>query len=175
MHFFIIPIHLCVKTLTLRFLANLLENIVWWNKCNFWICFSYNIFFTFLMYFFVFLTSYILPKICKIVILYAIFKDRATIWDQNGLKMCLNSYSFINKEPFSNKIYFFFYQFPYFWNVFADISKCGKLQAWVTGTDVTQKRNIDLTGFLVQMLSRCVITKLCLRIFNFYFQTWITL
>ena len=28
MHFFIIPIHLCAKTLTLRFLANLLKNIV---------------------------------------------------------------------------------------------------------------------------------------------------
>ena len=27
---------------------------------------------------------------------------------------------------------------------FADISKCGKSQTWVTGTDVTQKQNIDL-------------------------------
>ena len=47
-----------------------------------------------------------------------------------------------------------------------------KSQTWVTGTDVTQKRNIDLTRFLVQMLSRCVSTKLCLRIFNFYFSNF---
>ena len=40
MHFYIIPIHLCVKTLNLRFLANLLKNIVWWNNCNFWFIFK---------------------------------------------------------------------------------------------------------------------------------------
>ena len=39
-----------------------------------------------------------------------------------------------------------------------------------TGTDVTQKRNIDLTRFLVQMASRCVSTKLCHRIFNLFFN-----
>ena len=34
MHFITIHIHLCVKTLTLQFLANLLKNIVWSNNCN---------------------------------------------------------------------------------------------------------------------------------------------
>ena len=38
--------------------------------------------------------------------------------------MCLNSYSFINEQLFSNEISVFnFYQFLYFWNVFADILK----------------------------------------------------
>ena len=45
-----------------------------------------------------------------------------------------------------------------------------KSQIWVTGMDVIQKRNIGLTRFLVQMLSRCVSTKQCLRIFNFGFK-----
>ena len=53
---------------------------------------------------------------------------------------------------------------------FADISKCGKSQTCFTGTDVIQKRNSDLTWFVVQMLSRCVSTKLCLRIYNFVFK-----
>ena len=61
-----------------------------------------------------------------------------------------------------------FYQFVYFWDVFADISKCGKSQTWVTGTDVTQKRYILFTWFLVDICRRPISTKPWRAFFDFF-------
>ena len=89
-------------------------------------------------------------------------------WTQNVSKFILfNKWTAIFKLDINFSI---FYQFSCFWNVFVNISKCGKLQTWVTGTDEIQKRNIYLRRFLVNMLSRCVSTKLCFRIFNLVFS-----
>ena len=88
-------------------------------------------------------------------------------WSQNVSKFILfHKWTAI----FSFNINFiFFYKFLYFWNVFADISKCGKSQTWVTGTDVTQKRYILFTWFLVDICRRPISTKpwAC---FDFFFQ-----
>ena len=82
----------------------------------------------------------------------------------------MNSHFQINYQ-----FYFIFFTNFYISEMFLPLSQnVENRKLGLRETDVTQKRNIDLTWFLVQMLSRCVSTKLCLRIFYFVFQIWIT-
>ena len=50
--------------------------------------------------------------------------------------------------------------------------KCGKSQTWVTGTDVTQKRYILFTWFLVDICRRPISTKPWRAFFDFFFSNF---
>ena len=63
-------------------------------------------------------------------------------------------------------------ELPNFTHYFDLVAMAMLLALWVAkhGNGRNSKRNIYLTRFLVQILSRCVSTKLCLRIFNYFFK-----
>ena len=76
--------------------------------------------------------------------------------------MCLNSYTFINEQPFLNKksIFNFLPFFFIFLKCFGRYLKMWKIANLGYGNGRNSKTKIGLTRFLVQMLSRCVSTKL---------------